>query len=583
MRWMGPSARGLQAPALRELVDRDDDCRDQQEEPVPLVNGLAPRGACSRGRATHAAARATAWRRSAARNARRFRTTRRRSAAMARVTWSIRSRMLLRIERSRSRSNVAVPASAKSSSSPTSPVMSDWVASKDASSSSRLRWLRARSASPRGWPGSSPAGPLSNLAGRTLRLRGAPGGPGGCTGFLIDRLGRRRGSCCGLLAPACLLGRPAFLGCGRLLGGRGLLRLQPSSWPRSSSAGAFLAAVFFGGRLARAVVFFAAVFLAAVFLTGSLLSGALLGLRRGAGSGRCGLLSRAHGRGTIAHRPKRTLPPVRRRLLFRPCRKPLYRPVNPQVSFPELEGEVAALLEGRGHLRALPASSARASPSGSSTRARRRRTTSPASTTSRLGSSRTSSVATRRCGATTSPGRRAGTATGSRSRSRSRKSSGITNKRQIEDEVGIEELRRAVPRVGAALRRRLGAVHRSDRLLGRPRRGLLDDDARLRRDRVVAAQADLGQGPARGGLQGRPLLPPLRDIAVATTSSTRPTPTRPLRTRPSTSGSHSRPTPTPRCSCGRRRRGRCLRTWPPPCTRTSSIRRSSIPSCRAST
>jgi hypothetical protein len=53
----------------------------------------------------------------------------------ARSIFSVRSRMLLDNDRSRSRSNVAVPASAYSSSIPaTSPATSDWGPRKDASS-----------------------------------------------------------------------------------------------------------------------------------------------------------------------------------------------------------------------------------------------------------------------------------------------------------------------------------------------------------------------------------------------------------------------------------------------------------------
>src|SRR5437867_1880033 len=52
---------------------------------------------------------------------------------------SIRSRRLLTRERSRSRSNVAVPASAYSSSNPISPVSSDWLVPNEDSSSS-LYW-----------------------------------------------------------------------------------------------------------------------------------------------------------------------------------------------------------------------------------------------------------------------------------------------------------------------------------------------------------------------------------------------------------------------------------------------------------
>ena len=91
---------------------------------------------------------------------------------------------------------------------------------------------------------------------------------------------------------------------------------------------------------------------------------------------------------------------------------------------------------------------------------------------------------------------------------------GITQKHEIEDRVRDRRLRGALPRLRPEVRGRLGADDRADRVLGRSRRGLLDDDARLRRERLVDPQADLGQGPAGGGLQGRPLLPALRDLAV---------------------------------------------------------------------
>ena len=86
---------------------------------------------------------------------------------------------------------------------------------------------------------------------------------------------------------------------------------------------------------------------------------------------------------------------------------------------------------------------------GSSTRARRPPTAGPASTTCGPGSSRTSSPASRRCGATTSPARAAGTATACRSSSRSRRSWASRTKHEIEA-YGIaafnERCRESVPR-----------------------------------------------------------------------------------------------------------------------------------------
>ena len=95
-------------------------------------------------------------------------------------------------------------------------------------------------------------------------------------------------------------------------------------------------------------------------------------------------------------------------------------------------------------------------------------------------------------------------------------------------------------------------------------------DPELHRERLVVAQADLRQGPAGRGPPGRALLPALRHRAV------RPRGRPGLRdrspTRRSTSGCRSpaasgpaRPT----CWSGRRRRGRCRRTPPSPCTPTS--------------
>ncbi len=79
---------------------------------------------------------------------------------------------------------------------------------------------------------------------------------------------------------------------------------------------------------------------------------------------------------------------------------------------------------------------------GSSTRARRRPTAVPASTTSGPGSTRTCSAGTGPCGATPCPARPAGTPTACPVEVEVEKQLGITAKRQIEEEVGIAEFTR---------------------------------------------------------------------------------------------------------------------------------------------
>ena len=75
-------------------------------------------------------------------------------------------------------------------------------------------------------------------------------------------------------------------------------------------------------------------------------------------------------------------------------------------------------------------------------------------------------------------------------------------------------VQRQVPRVGAALHRRVERADRADRLLDRHRRRLLHAQQRLRRVGLVVAQAGLGEGPAGRGPQGRPVLHPRRHRAV---------------------------------------------------------------------
>ena len=68
----------------------------------------------------------------------------------------------------------------------------------------------------------------------------------------------------------------------------------------------------------------------------------------------------------------------------------------------------------------------------------------------------------------------------------------------------------AVPRERHRLPRGVGAVHRAHRLLARPRRRVLHVHQRLHRVGLVDPAADLGQGPALPGPQGRAVLPALR-------------------------------------------------------------------------
>ena len=86
---------------------------------------------------------------------------------------------------------------------------------------------------------------------------------------------------------------------------------------------------------------------------------------------------------------------------------------------------------------------------------------------------------------------------------------GFHNKHDIE-RFGSRRVQRPLPRVRAALHRRVERADRADRLLDRHRRRLLHARERVRRVRLVVAQAGLGEGAAGRGQPGRPLLHPLR-------------------------------------------------------------------------
>ena len=71
-----------------------------------------------------------------------------------------------------------------------------------------------------------------------------------------------------------------------------------------------------------------------------------------------------------------------------------------------------------------------------------------------------------------------------------------------------------VPRVRLRVPRGLDAADRADRLLGRPRPSVPDARHRLHRVGLVGAAPAVGQGAALRGLQGRPVLPARRHLAV---------------------------------------------------------------------
>jgi hypothetical protein len=186
---------------------------------------------------------------------------------------SIRSRMLFWIESSRSRSKVAVPASAKSSSKPASPVRSDWVFSKTFASISSMRSSSSARSSSRRRRISS-ISPFSNLAGRAGEaflgvtflsvIGGSPGRLprrlGTAAGVAGESAGWAEAACLRLLALAAL-SSTTFLRLGGLAALRAVVFLLAPSF-----LVVFLAVwgVFFAVEL-LVEVFFGAVFLLADF------------------------------------------------------------------------------------------------------------------------------------------------------------------------------------------------------------------------------------------------------------------------------------------------------------------------------
>ena len=92
---------------------------------------------------------------------------------------------------------------------------------------------------------------------------------------------------------------------------------------------------------------------------------------------------------------------------------------------------------------------------------------------------------------------------------------GIRHKAEI-DELGVAEVQRRLPRLGAALHRRVAALRHPPGPLGRLRQRLQDARPVLHGERHVGVQDAVGQGPDLRGLPGALVLLALRDAAVAT-------------------------------------------------------------------
>lgn len=177
--------------------------------------------------------------------------------------------MLFCIDRARSRSKVAVPASAKSSSSPTSPVRSDCVVWKDSCSISvsfDSRSRRSCSSCVR----IAASCFASKCAGRLLRSLGGGSGAGrtrgGFAGFPAAAWARERS------APVRGLSVVDFFAAGFVVAGFATDFLAAARVALCFFALVFLEVVFFRPAGFRAVVFLAVVLLLVVFLAAAFLA-----------------------------------------------------------------------------------------------------------------------------------------------------------------------------------------------------------------------------------------------------------------------------------------------------------------------
>ena len=186
----------------------------------------------------------------------------------------------------------------------------------------------------------------------------------------------------------------------------------------------------------------------------------------------------------------------------------MYRPVDPQQSFPDLELAVlerwrerdvfAASLRPPRRRRAvglLRGTADRQRPPGRPPRARAglQGHLSPLQDDARL------------------PGRAQGRLGLPRPAGRDRRREGARPRVEGRDR-GLRDrrLQQALPGVGLRVPRGLEPPDRADRLLDRPRRRLPDARRLLRRVGLVGARADPREGPPLRGSQGRPVLPALR-------------------------------------------------------------------------
>ena len=253
--------------------------------------------------------------------------------------------------------------------------------------------------------------------------------------------------------------------------------------------------------------------------------------------------------------------------------RPARRPVQPAL--PRDRGAGPEVL-GRG--RHLPRV-------GREPRGRRgRRRTSSSSTTGRPSptacrttatcspaTSRTSSRATRRCAARRVERRFGWDTHGLPAELEAMSQLGIKTKEEIL-ELGIDDVQRQVPRVGAEVHRRVARLRHPPGALGRLRQRLQDARARLHGVGDLGVQAALRQGPGLRGLPRAALLLERPDAAVqprAADGRRRLQDT--ARTRRSPSACASRPASWP--WSGRRRRGPCRptsRSWSAPTSTTSS-------------
>ena len=251
----------------------------------------------------------------------------------------------------------------------------------------------------------------------------------------------------------------------------------------------------------------------------------------------------------------------------------MFRPVSAELEFVAIEEAELARWKANNVFERSHEDCERTPSPGSSTRVRRRRTASRACTTCGRASTRTSSVATRRCRVASWRAAPAGTRTACRSRSRSKSNSASRGRRRSRRRSA------STSSPGSAASRCSLYVDEFERLTERigywidMRARLLHVPPVLRGVRLVAPEAALRARTPLRGPEGHSVLPALRDRPVVP----RAWPARGLhrrdrrerlraarphrRGRTRTISGARRTWPS-----GRRRPGRCSRTWRSPST-----------------